>query len=119
MEDAASGVPAATRRCVRERAGGRCEDCQLAEYVFHPDHIVPQSTWPGGPGHHDAANLAWACLHRNSIEQDHTTGLDPLTDTEQRLFNPRTDAWSEHVAWASDFARSSAPRRSGGRRSGA
>jgi hypothetical protein len=101
--DAAGGIPAATRRFVRERAGGRCEYCQLSEYVFHPDHIVPLGKWPGGPGYHDADNLAWACLHCNSIKQDHTAGLDPLTATEHRLFNPRVDAWSEHFAWASGF----------------
>jgi hypothetical protein len=103
VEEPAGELPAATRRLVRERAANRCEYCQLTEFVFHPDHIVPRSRWPSGPGLHDPANLAWACLHCNSIKQDHTTGLDPLTGLEERLFNPRTDAWSEHFAWTGGF----------------
>jgi HNH endonuclease len=75
------------------------------------DHILPRST-----RRRDAAgtpdeelevpeNLAAACAHCNRLKGDFTTGRDPLTGREVRLFHPRRDIWDEHFAWSSDYLR--------------
>jgi hypothetical protein len=52
-----------------------------------------------------SSNLAAACAHCNRLKSDFTTGRDPLTGHEVRLFHPRRDAWREHFAWSSDYLR--------------
>ena len=44
-------------------------------------------------------NLAWACADCNSYKGTDLTGIDPETGRIERLFNPRSDVWSEHFAW--------------------
>jgi hypothetical protein len=39
---------------------------------------------------------------RNGFKSDHTQGRDPVTGEEARLFNPRTQRWTEHFAWSED-----------------
>lgn len=89
-------VPAALRRRVRRRAGGRCEYCLIHEddvgLAHEPDHIVAAKH--GGAT--DAANLAWACFLCNRRKGTDLASIDPLTDTVVRLFNPRIHQWSEH-----------------------
>ncbi len=47
------------------------------------------------------ANLALACGGCNAYKADHCEGVDPLSGTKARLFNPRQDRWDDHFAWAS------------------
>lgn len=91
-----SDVGAALRRLVIERSQNRCEYCRiridLDEMPGCVDHIIPLK-------HHgtsDAENLAWSCFHCNTSKQTDLTGLDPDTGNLTRLFNPRTDVWSQH-----------------------
>lgn len=91
-----STVDIALRRLVSARASGRCEYCQLPlEFDDSPaclDHIIALK-------HHGltiAENLAFACFHDNNFKGDNIAGLDPLDSSLTRLFNPRTDRWSEH-----------------------
>ena len=61
-------LPANVRRQVRERAGGRCEYCLLAEddafFPHEPDHIL--AVKHGGTGTLD--NPAWACFDCNQFK---------------------------------------------------
>jgi hypothetical protein len=50
-------------------------------------------------------NLAAACAHCNRLKGDFTTGRDPLSGREVRLFHPRGDAWDEHFTWSNDYLR--------------
>ena len=83
-------------RQVRSRAAGRCEYCHLtesfAETPFQVDHIIAEKH--GGPTHSD--NLAWACFYCNNYKGPNIAGIDPDSGALTRLFNPRTDRWSEH-----------------------
>jgi HNH endonuclease len=45
-------------------------------------------------------NLCWACALCNSHKGTDAAAFVPGTEQLVRLFNPRTDAWQEHFAWA-------------------
>lgn len=81
---------------VAERAAHRCEYCHAPEVVFNVpfevDHIIP----PGKGGQDDPANLALACRSCNLWKSDVVTAVDPDTQTEAALFNPRTHYWTDH-----------------------
>ncbi len=94
------------RTLVFRRAIHRCEYCQIRDWWLEVDHIIPESRWEelgGGDGLHGPSNLAAACIACNNAKRDHVTGVDELTGTVQLLFNPRTQAWSEHRSWTEDF----------------
>lgn len=97
-------MDAATKRLVRERAGDRCEYCRLPQsaqpYVTFPiDHVVPRKH--GGPD--DASNLALACERWNAFKGSDLTGIDPDTGRIERLFDPRSDVWSDHFEFRGVF----------------
>lgn len=78
---------AETIRRVHERAAYQCEYCQTGQRVtgqaMHVEHIDPD----GG----DALdNLCLSCASCNLSKARATTALDPETDLEVPLFNPRT-----------------------------
>jgi hypothetical protein len=91
-------VPATLRRQVIERAGNRCEYCQLsAEVAFFPhevDHVIAEKH--GGAT--DIDNLAFACWRCNRHKGTDLTSFDPQTGQLSPLFNPRAHAWPEHFA---------------------
>ena len=89
----------ALRRRIIERAGNRCEYCQMPAAFdsapFQIDHVRAQK-------HHGpttADNLAWACFPCNNHKGANLAGIDPETGNIARLFNPRDDRWEEHFAW--------------------
>jgi hypothetical protein len=90
----------ATREFVRERAGDRCEYCQLhQEHLpfapFHLEHIIPRKHG----GNDDPANLALACFHCNSHKGPNLSGIDPVSGDVVALFHPRRQAWGQHFAF--------------------
>lgn len=91
-------VPATLRRQVIERAGNRCEYCQIgAEVAFFPhevDHVIAEKH--GGAT--DVDNLAFACWRCNRHKGSDLTSFDPQTRQLSPLFNPRTQVWTEHFA---------------------
>jgi HNH endonuclease len=95
----ASSIPAPLRRLVIERAGNRCEYCQLSqlgqEATFHIDHVTPVAA--GGPTLSD--NLALACVSCSLRKGAREDALDPATNEAVALFNPRRASWSEHFEW--------------------
>lgn len=89
-----------TRSLVRQRAGGRCEYCELTEAQspiakLQIEHIVPKKH--GGSDDH--TNLALACIACNLHKGANLTGIDPDTAQVVELFNPRTQQWTEHFTW--------------------
>ena len=90
-------VSAADRKLVRQRAGGRCEYCRMAEawepyFSYHVEHIV--AIQHGG---NDAEpNLAFACNHCNLIKGPNLTSIDPDSGAVTPLFHPRAQSWDEH-----------------------
>ena len=91
-----------TRKLVRERALSLCEYCHSPEYLnsdrFTMEHLLPQSL--GGKDTVD--NLALACSRCNSRRYNFITAIDPETQKETTLFNPRQQQWSEHYVWSAD-----------------
>jgi hypothetical protein len=92
-------MPISLRQQVWERAGGYCEYCQLPQdhdpRPFHLDHIRPQKH--DGPTVEE--NLALSCAACSLFKGPSPAGYDPETDTLYRLYNPRTQNWSDHFAW--------------------
>jgi HNH endonuclease len=90
------------RNAVRERAHNHCEYCSCpADYApdsFTIDHTQPRQS--GGPT--TLENLAWACQGCNGSKHTRTAFLDPETQQEIPLFNPRQQFWHEHFQWSSD-----------------
>jgi len=87
---------------VRQRANLLCEYCHASEqwqYVtFTIEHIIPLAK--NGADTFD--NLALACFHCNRKKSDRMTAIDPQSDAEVPLFNPRQDNWSNHFIWSAD-----------------
>src|SRR5215813_5528597 len=89
-----------TRTLVRERAGNRCEYCQLHQddsplASLHIEHIVPKKH--GGLDTID--NLALACIDCNLHKGPNLTGIDPETNEVTELFHPRRQEWGAHFVW--------------------
>ncbi|KAF3889760.1 MULTISPECIES: HNH endonuclease [Nostocales] len=81
---------------VSKRAGHRCEYCHAPELVFNlpfeVEHIIPLSK----QGTDSEENLALACRSCNLHKSNRTSGVDPDSNTEVRLFHPRQDQWDDH-----------------------
>ena len=87
---------------VEQRAAWRCEYChapqRVSGYRFHLEHIIPRAQ-----GGSDApSNQALACATCNLAKADRTAGIDPRTEVQVALFNPRTHVWEDHFRWAKD-----------------
>jgi hypothetical protein len=96
-------IPRALRQFVTVRAQGLCEYCQTAQTIvieMEIDHIVPEAAG----GLTDAENLCLACISCNTFKSDHQTGIDPQTNGEVSLFNPRQQQWHAHFHWQADGA---------------
>lgn len=87
-----------TRR-VHERAAYQCEYCQTGQRVtgqaMHVEHITPD-------GNDDLDNLCLSCASCNLSKARATSAIDPDTQKEVSLFNPRENIWSEHFLWVED-----------------
>ncbi len=94
-------VPKSIREIVGERAKYLCEYCHSPEFVntdrFTVDHILPQSLG----GSDELENLALCCRRCNERRYNFTSGIDPDSEEEVPLFNPRKQYWSEHFIWTS------------------
>lgn len=94
-----AAVSARLARLVRQRAGDRCEYCQLPqqwqESTFHIDHVRPRFA----RGRSLVENLALACVGCSLKKGAQTSRTDPASGEAVRLFNPRLDEWKEHFTW--------------------
>jgi HNH endonuclease len=97
-----SNISDSLRQQIRQRSGNRCEYCwSHQDYVMgilQVDHAHPVSK--GGLDTLD--NLCLACELCNLYKSAKTTAIDPQTQSEVELFNPRQQQWSDHFAWSQD-----------------
>lgn len=98
------------RARVRERAGDRCEYCQLRQEdsplaALHVEHIIARAH--GGTDNID--NLALACIDCNLHKGTNLTGIDPQTDELTELFHPRRHRWQDHFRWDAIYLRGRTP----------
>lgn len=63
--------------------------------TYHVEHVVPRSR--GGTS--DLVHLACACPSCNLRKAARVEVQDPATGRTSRLYNPRTDLWSDHFEW--------------------
>ena len=59
------------------------------------EHILPRSL----QGSDERDNLAASCYRCNEFKGAKTHATDPETGQLAPLFNPRTQIWSDHLAW--------------------
>jgi hypothetical protein len=89
----------ALERLVWQRAGGRCEYCQLSQadldLPFEVDHIIAEHH----QGRTQASNLCLDCFACNRHKGPNIAGVDPKTGKIVPLFNPRRHKWSRHFLW--------------------
>jgi hypothetical protein len=84
------------RRFVADRAGYCCEYCLLSQFdnflPFEIDHITAEKH----RGLTVERNLCLSCSYCNGYKGSDIASLDPQNDQLSRLFNPRTQKWSDH-----------------------
>ena len=88
------------RQFVRDRAGDKCEYCQLPQRMspvaqLQIEHIIPRKHGGGD----DEQNLALACIDCNLAKSSNLSGIDETTGQTVSLFNPRLQRWDEHFVW--------------------
>lgn len=90
---------------VRNAARNRCGYCLSPQHLvmarLEIEHIIPISKG----GSNEESNLWLACPLCNGHKSDKTVGLDSETGETVKLFNPRTQIWSEHFYWSEDGLR--------------
>jgi hypothetical protein len=91
-----SYVPLRLRRLVSRRAKRICEYCLIHEedafFGCELEHIISEKHG----GKTIASNLAWACMACNRFKGSDIATISPGTGKLSRLFNPRSDRWSQH-----------------------
>lgn len=91
------------RSFVRDRAQDCCEYCQAQAKFSHDPFSVEHITPVVKGGTDDPENLAWSCLGCNNYKYTATLAYDLVTAQMVPLFNPRTDIWSDHFRWSTDY----------------
>jgi 5-methylcytosine-specific restriction endonuclease McrA len=66
--------------------------------LFTVDHIIPIAK--GGTNSFD--NLALACSHCNRQKGQQVRAIDPESQADVALYNPREASWAEHFRWSAD-----------------
>jgi hypothetical protein len=95
-----ASIQESLRQQVFAEADHRCEYCRTSRRLIGMplviDHIIPQSIG----GSDERENLAAACYRCNQFKGAKTYAPDPATGELTPLFNPRTQSWFDHFAWA-------------------
>jgi hypothetical protein len=84
---------------VYQRAGGRCEYCQLSEHLSELPHVIDHIIARQHRGATVSENLALCCGRCNLSKGPNLAGVDPVTGEIVRLFHPRADLWPDHFEW--------------------
>jgi HNH endonuclease len=89
-------ISATLRHQVEARANHRCEYClhpaNLSFYPHEVDHIIALKH----NGTNATDNLAYACWRCNRYKGSDLGSFDPETGQFSFLFNPRSQAWTDH-----------------------
>lgn len=89
------------RELVYQRARYRCEYCQCQQLIvvfMNIDHILPQTHG----GSNELENLCLSCPSCNQYKHDFQIAIDPQSQEQTPLFNPRQQTWVEHFQWSSE-----------------
>ena len=84
-----SYISVSLRQTIGDRAGGKCEYCQIHQdfsiYTHEVDHAVALKHG----GETNAENLVLSCLPCNRYKGSDLTSIDSITGKITPLFNPR------------------------------
>jgi hypothetical protein len=97
-------IPQTLAQQVTQPARGRCEYCQTPQAIvveMEIDHVIPVSA----AGETSLDNLCLACVGCNGFKSAFQVAADPVTGDQVDLFNPRTQAWTDHFTWSQDGSR--------------
>lgn len=87
---------------IRRQAKNNCGYCltpqKIVSIPLEIEHIHPISE--GGTDEEE--NLWLACRNCNGFKHAKTHAIDPNTNIETKLFNPRTQNWNEHFKFSED-----------------
>ncbi len=92
-------MEAALQQLVWQRAGSRCEYCQLSQVFTSLSHEVDHIIAVKHGGTTTADNLALACFYCNSYKGPNIAGRDPLTGKLSAVFHPRRHPWRRYFRW--------------------
>lgn len=85
---------------LRRQLGPRCNYYHTSSDVTGEtntiDHITP--TARGGTSQEE--NLCVACRRCNRNKGTHVVAIDPQTEKQAPLYNPRLQIWQEHFTWS-------------------
>jgi hypothetical protein len=95
-------IGAGLRSRIAKQARNRCGYCLTQEVVsgvpLTMEHILPKSS--GGQSIEENSWLS--CRLCNEAKGVLTEAADPKSGDLVPLFNPRTQAWTDHLAWSED-----------------
>lgn len=95
-------ISAELKRQIIGDAGHQCGYCHSDEILtgipLSIEHIVPIVAG----GLTIRMNLWLSCRPCNEIKATQTHAIDPETQENAMLFNPRTHSWNEHFGWSTD-----------------
>ena len=84
------------------RSGRRCEYCKCTidhtPQSFACEHIVPIAAG----GETVLENLALSCGGCNGHKHTKIQAIDPISQVQVPLYNPRQQVWDEHFTWSLD-----------------
>ena len=97
-----SGISDDLKNKIRQTARNRCGYClipqEIVSMLLEIEHLHPIAE--GGT---DAEENLWlACRNCNGFKHAKTHAVDPQTDEETPLFNPRKQNWNEHFEFSED-----------------
>lgn len=91
------------RTLVMQRSGHCCEYCKsqdkFSPVYFTIDHILPLIEG----GTNDIENLAYACMLCNRLKWNKLVSIDPVSQDNVPIYNPRLDVWEQHFQWSGDY----------------
>lgn len=64
--------------------------------VFHVDHIIAKQHLDEVTD--DPNSLTWSCSTCNYRKGPNLVSIDPVTNEQSRLFNPRSEQWDVHFS---------------------
>ncbi len=86
------------RRAARNRCGYCLTPQEIISMLFEIEHLRPIAD--GGTDEEE--NLWLACRNCNAFKHAKIHAIDPITNTEVALFNPRTQNWNENFEFSED-----------------
>jgi len=92
-------VPRGLRDEVWKDAGGLCGYCRTHEDLLGIAHEVEHLTPVSRGGETIRDNLWLACRRCNSFKGERQFRLDPMTNEQVALFDPRHEDWPAHFVW--------------------